>query len=98
MSPQITGVELPFPGILIFHLTFSVPEKCSGASPSRDPVVVGPAPLMPGILDVRFGGKRQGSGQGENGGQRYGSGARNHDVSSTAVCTILLRRKLLLTG
>ena len=42
VSPQITGVELPFPGMLIRHLTCSLSEKCKGASPSATPLLCGP--------------------------------------------------------
>ena len=42
LSPQMIGVENPRPGILIFHLRFSVSFHVMGGAPPEDPLLDGP--------------------------------------------------------
>src|SRR5262245_1173794 len=42
LSPQITGVEKPRPGIAIFHLIFFVSLNSTGAAPFATPLKKGP--------------------------------------------------------
>src|SRR4029434_9182944 len=42
LSPQITGVEKPRPGISVFHLMFFVSLQVVGASPRAIPFRYGP--------------------------------------------------------
>ena len=57
LSPQTTGVELPLPGSLTFHLMFSVSLQVTGGSPVGAPLVLGdpgqlPPPLEDDILGI----------------------------------------------
>ncbi len=38
----MTGLELPRPGMSVFHATLSVPDQVTGASPTAMPVNAGP--------------------------------------------------------
>ncbi len=53
-SPQMTGVEWPFPGISVFHLMLLVSFQLVGASPRAMPLKKGPAPLRPMCLIGRL--------------------------------------------